>query len=195
MRLGGDDPPRTILCLGNPGPEYSMTRHNVAWWLADRVADRYGLGRFREQGSAGVARGRAGTVAIQVVKPYTYMNRSGRVVDGLRKKEGFDLARDLLVVVDEVALEVGRIRFRPGGGAGGHNGLKSIQEALGTVDYSRLRIGVGGPPPGVTMTDWVLSAPPRADRETLLDAMDAVVDCVDHWIHEGIEAAMNRCNN
>jgi PTH1 family peptidyl-tRNA hydrolase len=186
--------PKTILCLGNPGPEYSMTRHNVAWWLADRLADRYGLGRFREQGNAGVARGRAGTVAIQVVKPYTYMNRSGRVLAGLSKKEGFDLVRDLLVVVDEMALEVGRIRFRAGGSAGGHNGLKSVQEALGTLDYARLRIGVGAPPPGVPKADWVLSAPPRADREVLLSAMDAVTDCVDLWVQNGIEAAMNRCN-
>jgi PTH1 family peptidyl-tRNA hydrolase len=172
-----------------------MTRHNVAWWLADRLAERYGLGRFREQGGAGVARGRADTVSVQVVKPYTYMNRSGRVVGGLVAKRGIDLMRDLLVVVDEVALDVGRIRLRPGGGAGGHNGLKSIQEALGTVDYPRLRIGVGGPPPGVPMTDWVLSAPPRADREVLLSGMDAVADCVGFWIHDGIEAAMNRCNN
>lgn len=187
--------PRTILCLGNPGPEYSATRHNVAWWLADRLAERHGLGRFKQQGAAGVARGRSGSVPLQVVKPYTYMNRSGRVVEGLARKPGFDLIRDLLVVVDEVALDVGRVRFRAGGSAGGHNGLKSIQDALGTVDYARLRIGVGAPPPGVSMSDWVLSVPPRSDREALLNGMDALAECVDVWLHDGIEAAMNRCNN
>ncbi len=187
--------PRTILCLGNPGPEYSFTRHNVAWWLADRLAERYDLGRFRQQGMAGVARGRLDSVPVQVVKPYTYMNRSGRVVDGLARKSGVDLIRDLLVVVDEVALDVGRIRFRAGGSAGGHNGLRSIQDALGTVDYARLRIGVGSPPPGVARSDWVLGVPSRPDRDVILGKLDEVANCVDLWVHEGIEAAMNQCNN
>ncbi len=186
---------KTVLCLGNPGPEYSATRHNVAWWLADRLADRYDLGRFKQQGPAGIARGQANGVPVQVVKPYTYVNRSGRVVQGLERKEGFDLVSDLLVVVDEVALEIGRVRFRPGGSAGGHNGLKSVQQALGTVDYARLRIGVGAPPAGVAMADWVLSVPPRSERQQLLDVLDSLVDCVGIWIDEGIEAAMNRCNN
>jgi len=187
--------PRTVLCLGNPGPEYTATRHNVAWWLADRLAERFDLGRFKQQGAAGVARGRLEQLPFQVVKPYTYVNRSGRVVEGLSKKENFDLVRDLLVVVDEVALEVGRVRFRPGGSAGGHNGLKSIQAALGTVDYARLRIGVGAPPPGVAMPDWVLSVPPRSERKVLLDQMDSIVNCVAVWAQEGIEAAMSRCNS
>jgi PTH1 family peptidyl-tRNA hydrolase len=187
--------PKTVLCLGNPGPEYSATRHNVPWWLADRLADRYDLGRFKQQGSAGIARGKAKGIPFQVVKPYTYVNRSGRIVEGLARKEGFDLVKDLLVVVDEVALEVGRVRFRPGGSAGGHNGLKSIQQALGTVDYARLRIGVGGPPAGVAMADWVLSVPARSERQVLLDLLDTVVDCVGIWVDDGIEAAMNQCNN
>lgn len=187
--------PRTILCLGNPGPEYSATRHNVAWWLADRLAERYELGRFRQQGVAGVARGRSDGIPIQVVKPYTYMNRSGRVVEGLARKGGVDLIRDLLVVVDEVALDVGRVRFRAGGSAGGHNGLRSIQDALGTVDYARLRIGVGSPPAGVARSDWVLGVPSRPDREVILGKLDEIAGCVDLWVHEGIEAAMNRCNN
>jgi peptidyl-tRNA hydrolase, PTH1 family len=187
--------PRTVLCLGNPGPEYSATRHNVAWWLADRLAEAFGLGRFRQQGFAGVARGKLEGMSFQVVKPYTYMNRSGRVVDGLSRKEGFDLVRDLLVVVDETALDPGRVRFRPGGSAGGHNGLKSIEAALGTQEYARLRIGVGAPPPGFSRSDWVLSAPPRADRQIILDLMDSLVECVGLWATLGIEAAMSRCNN
>lgn len=187
--------PKTIVCLGNPGPEYSVTRHNVAWWLADRLADAYGLGRFGKVGRAGIARGEIDGVPAQVVKPYTYMNRSGLVVDGLSRKEGFDLVRDLLVVVDEVALEPGRMRFRPGGSAGGHNGLKSIEAALGTQEYSRLRIGVGTPPPGWVRSDWVLSVPPKPDRELIMELMDGLVECVEVWATDGIEAAMNRCNN
>lgn len=187
--------PRTVLCLGNPGPEYSATRHNVGWWLADRLTESFGLGRFRQQGLAGIARGHLGEMPFQVVKPYTYMNRSGRIVDGLSRKAGFDLVRDLLVVVDEVALEPGRVRFRPGGSAGGHNGLKSVEAALGTQEYSRLRIGVGAPAPGWVRSDWVLAVPSKADRELIMGAMDGLVGCVEVWATEGIEAAMNRCNN
>jgi len=187
--------PKTVLCLGNPGPEYSTTRHNVAWWFADRLAERYDLGRFRKQGLAGVARGEIEGIPVQVVKPLTYMNRSGRVVEGLDRVEGFDIARDLLVVVDDVALEPGRSRFRPGGSPGGHNGLRSIQAALGTSEYARLRIGVGSAPPGYDLVDWVLSTPPREERELILDRIDVLVDCVGLWATEGVEVAMNRCNN
>jgi peptidyl-tRNA hydrolase, PTH1 family len=186
--------PRTVLCLGNPGGEYSTTRHNVGWWLADRLADAYQLGRFRLEGPAAVARGRIGGVAAQVVKPQLYMNRSGRAVQGLARLEGLDLTRDLLVVVDDVALEPGRARFRAGGSAGGHNGLKSVQAALGTTEYPRLRIGVGGAPPGADLSDWVLSSPSRAERELILECVAALVECVAIWVSDGIEAAMNHCN-
>ena len=186
--------PKTILCLGNPGPEYSITRHNVGWWLADRLAERYSLGRFRKEGVAGIARGEIEGERVQVVKPLTYMNRSGRLVEGAAKVEGFSLVDDLLVVVDEVALEPGRARFRPGGSAGGHNGLKSVQAALGTMEYARLRIGVGAPPPEIDMVDWVLAPPPPAERQIILEKVDELVACVGIWVAEGIEVAMNRCN-
>ncbi|MEX2581778.1 MAG: aminoacyl-tRNA hydrolase [Gemmatimonadota bacterium] len=187
--------PKTVLCLGNPGPEYSVTRHNVAWWLADRLAERYDLGRFRKHGVAGLARGSIEGVPAQVVKPLTFMNRSGRVVEGLDRQDGFDIGHDLLVVVDEVALEPGRSRFRPNGSAGGHNGLKSVDAALGTTEYPRLRIGVGGAPVGYDLAEWVLAPPTKAEREVILDRLDTLVDCIGIWVTDGIEAAMNRCNN
>jgi PTH1 family peptidyl-tRNA hydrolase len=186
--------PRTIFCLGNPGPEYSATRHNVGWWLAERFADRFELGRFRQEGRAGIARGEIDGIPVQVVKPLTYMNRSGDLLRGAAERPDFDLVSDLLVVVDEVALPPGRSRFRPAGRAGGHNGLKSIQAALGTTEYSRLRIGVGAPPPDVSMVDWVLAPPPLEDRRTILDSIDGLVDCVAIWMRDGIDVAMNRCN-
>lgn len=186
--------PKTILCLGNPGAEYSATRHNVAWWLADRFTERYHLGRFRQEGAAGVARGTIEEIPVQVVKPYTFMNRSGMILSGLAGRDDVDLVADLLVVVDEVALEPGRSRFRPRGSAGGHNGLKSVEEALGTTEYARLRIGVGAPPSGEDLVDWVLSPPSHEDRRTILEAIDRLVDCVAIWVSEGIEIAMNRCN-
>jgi len=133
-------------------------------------------------------------VPAQVVRPLTYMNRSGSVARQLARVAGFDAVRDLLVVVDEVALDPGRARFRPGGSAGGHNGLKSVQAALATMEYSRLRIGVGSAPPGADLAAWVLSPPPLSDRKLILECIDALVDCVGIWAGEGIEAAMNRCN-
>lgn len=187
--------PKTIVCLGNPGPEYSITRHNVAWWFADRLAEHFGLGRFRKHGDAGIARGEIAGAVVQVVKPYTFMNRSGRLLRGVAEVEGFDLVDDLMVVVDDVAMEPGRSRFRPGGSAGGHNGLRSVEDALGTTDYARLRIGVGGPPDGVEMVDWVLSSPSAEDRDLILDRVDALPECIETWVREGIETVMNRCNN
>lgn len=187
-------PPKTILCLGNPGPEYSITRHNVGWWLGERVADRFDLGRFRKEGRAGIARGTIEEVPVQVVKPLTYMNRSGDLLRGAAERTDFDLVSDLLVVVDEVALDPGRARFRPGGSAGGHNGLRSVQAALGTTEYSRLRIGVGPPTADVSLVDWVLAPPPPDERRVILDSIDKLVEGVAVWALEGIEAAMNRYN-
>lgn len=185
---------RVVACLGNPGPEYSTTRHNVGWWFADRLVEIWGLGRFRKDGNAAVAAGRAEGHPVQVIKPLTYMNRSGAVVAPLLRRSGFDLATDLLVVVDDVALEPGRARFRPNGSAGGHNGLKSVEASLGTREYARLRIGVGTKPEHRDLADWVLSSPPKPDRQAILELFPDLVEGVAVWMSEGIEAAMNRYN-
>ncbi|HEX7241685.1 MAG TPA: aminoacyl-tRNA hydrolase [Longimicrobiaceae bacterium] len=185
---------KVVVGLGNPGPEYSATRHNVGWWLADALAESWGLGRFKKEKSAAVASGRLEPWAVRVMKPLTYMNLSGQVLAPLRRMNSFDVARDLLVVVDDVALPPGRVRFRPEGSAGGHNGLKSIESALGTRSYPRLRIGVGGPPPGADLARWVLAPVPKADRQVLLDLFPELVQGVETWMHEGTEAAMNRFN-
>ncbi|MBW3628865.1 MAG: aminoacyl-tRNA hydrolase [Gemmatimonadetes bacterium] len=185
---------KVIACLGNPGSEYSTTRHNVGWWLAERLAESWGLDRFRRDGNALVATGRFEGEDVRVVKPTTYMNHSGQALTPYRRASAFSVPRDLLVVVDEVALEPGRARFRPGGSAGGHNGLKSVQASLGTQEYARLRIGVGAKPPGADLADWVLSPPPRADRAIIMELLPELVEGVGVWAREGIEAAMNRYN-
>ena len=113
---------KVVACLGNPGPEYSTTRHNVGWWLADRLVEVWSLGRFRQEGPTARAAGRIGGVEVVVLKPLTYMNRSGDALAPLLDRPGFDPAADLLVVVDDVALEPGRARFRAGGSAGGTTG-------------------------------------------------------------------------
>lgn len=185
---------KAVVCLGNPGPEYSTTRHNVGWWFADRLAEAWRLGRFRSQGAALVAEGRVGEEETRIVKPLTFMNRSGTVVAPLLRIPGFEIQRDLLVVVDDVALAPGRARLRASGSAGGHNGLRSVESALGTQAYPRLRIGVGARPSGVDLADWVLSSPPLEDRKAILALLPALVDSAGIWLDAGVETAMNHCN-
>lgn len=180
--------------LGNPGPEYDATRHNVGWWLVDRLSADWVLGPFERERRAYVAEGRVGEHLVRLIKPRTYMNRSGAALAPLRAMEGFDISRDLLVIVDDAALDVGRIRFRPLGSAGGHNGLKSVEAALGTQAYARLRIGVGPAPGGVDLADWVLSEFEEEDEETVVGLLGELVDAVGVWLDDGVQAAMDRYN-
>jgi PTH1 family peptidyl-tRNA hydrolase len=132
---------------------------------------------------------------VVVLKPQTYMNRSGAVLAPLRAIDGFDPARDLLVLVDDVALPVGRFRLRGAGSAGGHNGLKSVEGALRRQDYARLRIGVGPRPMDVDdLADWVLDAFTRDERLALDGLLVPMAEAVECWLNEGIEVAMNRFN-
>lgn len=184
-----------VICgLGNPGPEYAATRHNVGWWFVDRIAAEWEIGPLRRAGQARVATGKVNGLDVRLIEPITYMNRSGLALAQLQTAQGFDSSRDLLVVVDDVALDPGRIRLRAQGSAGGHNGLKSIEAALRTREYARLRIGVGAPPPGIDLVDWVLSPMPRPDEELILARFPLLVDGVRIWMEEGTEAAMSRLN-
>lgn len=184
-----------MICgLGNPGPEYDATRHNVGWWLVDRLSSEWGLGPFRRSGPALAASGLVGEHEVLLLKPVTFMNRSGAALAPLREDLAVDIARDLLVAVDDVALDVGRVRLRPSGSPGGHNGLRSVELALGTREYPRLRVGVGVPPDGVTMTDWVLSAFGPEDEDAVIELLPELAAAVRTWMDEGIEAAMSRYN-
>jgi peptidyl-tRNA hydrolase, PTH1 family len=185
---------KVILGLGNPGPRYDSTRHNVGWWAVDRLARDWGVGPFLQEGPALVARGHRGGAPVLLLKPLTYMNRSGAALSLLRNREDFEPERDLLVVVDDVSLPPGKVRFRPGGSAGGHNGLKSIEAVLGSTAYPRLRIGVGRQPPGVSLVDWVLSSMAPEEEEAVLDRLPDLPEAVECWITDGIEAAMSRHN-
>jgi PTH1 family peptidyl-tRNA hydrolase len=181
--------------LGNPGPEYEGTRHNAGFWLADHLAKEWGFGPFRREGEARVSEGRRGGEEVVLLKPQTYMNRSGAVLAPLRSRSGFDPARDLLVLVDDVALPAGKFRLRGAGSAGGHNGLKSVEGALRRQDYPRLRLGVGPyAPADGELADFVLDGPSREDRSAILELLPTAAQAVDVWITEGIEVAMNRFN-
>jgi PTH1 family peptidyl-tRNA hydrolase len=137
----------------------------------------------------------SGVGEIWLIKPLTYMNRSGMAVRALLEYTPLDLESDLLIVVDDVALEPGRPRFRARGSAGNHNGLQSVEEVLGTREYSRLRIGVGAPPGGVELADWVLSEfDDPEDEDAVLAVLPHAAEGVAVWAREGIEAAMNKYN-
>jgi peptidyl-tRNA hydrolase, PTH1 family len=181
--------------LGNPGPEYERTRHNAGFLLADRLASRWQLGPFRRVDRTREARGSWQGHPVSVVKPQTYMNRSGSAVAPLRSLPDFDPSRDLLILVDDVALPIGRFRLRGAGSAGGHNGLKSVEGALQRQDYSRLRIGVGPAPPELDdLADFVLDRFPAEELETINQLLDPMSEAVECWIESGIEVAMNRFN-
>lgn len=181
--------------LGNPGPEYAATRHNAGFRLADHLARRWTFPAFRREGASRVSNGRWQDEEIRLFKPVTYMNRSGAALAPLRDLPGFDPAHDLLILVDDVALPVGRFRLRGAGSSGGHNGLKSVEGALRRQDYPRLRIGVGPAPQGMEdLADFVLDAFEPDESGVISDLMDPMAVAVETWLTEGIEEAMNRFN-
>lgn len=183
-----------VVGLGNPGSEYDATRHNVGWWLLDRLAFEWDFPFFQREGKAMVTEGTRGDEAYRLMKPVTYMNRSGRALVALASLPEFRLEEDFLVVVDDAALDVGRVRFRAQGSPGGHNGLKSVSEALGHDEYARLRIGVGVPPEGEDLSDWVLSPMAPEDEDVILGLLPELVRGVELWGREGVDAAMNEFN-
>ena len=185
---------KLVLGLGNPGREYDSTRHNVGWWVLDRFAYDHGLAAFERRGDRLETAGTIGGREIRLVKPRTYVNRSGLALAALRRTTGFETARDLLVVADDANLDVGRIRFRPGGGTGGHKGLKSVTAVLGTSTYARLRIGVGLSPPDTDLAAWVLSAMPEEDEDVVVALLPELSRAVALWAEDGVVAAMNRFN-
>lgn len=187
---------KLILALGNPGDRYRDTRHNAGWWLADHLAARWSLGAFRAYGPEASAAGRVESTPVRLVKPLTYMNLSGRVLERYADGPDFRFQKDLLVLVDDVALPPGKFRLRARGSAGGHNGLASVESTLGTTEYARLRIGVGSPTrPDLDLAAWVLASPPAPEEEAVLERFDAMAHATECWITEGIEPAMNAFNS
>jgi peptidyl-tRNA hydrolase, PTH1 family len=163
--------------------------------LADHLAARWRLGPFKRGERARQVHGTWDGREVVVLKPQTYMNRSGAALAPLRALSGFDPATNLLVLSDDVALPVGRFRLRGAGSAGGHNGLKSIEAALQRQDYPRLRIGVGPLPAGPDdLADFVLSPLEPEEQRVIEDLLDPMAEAVECWIAEGIELAMSRFN-
>jgi len=163
--------------------------------LADHLVAHWEFPRFRRVPAARESRGTALGHDLRILKPQTYMNRSGAVLAPLLDLPEFDPARDLLVLVDDFALPAGRFRLRGAGSAGGHNGLKSIEGVLRRQDYGRLRIGIGPLPPGTQdSADFVLGPLTREEHESVNALLDPMADAVECWLTDGIETAMTRFN-
>lgn len=183
---------KIVVGLGNPGSQYEQTRHNIGWMVLDRIADRAGWsGRGRTRDAAAIVMGRYRGLDVTLVKPLTYMNESGLAVRKVLARERAPLG-DLLVVVDDFALPFGRLRFREGGGAGGHNGLTSIIAELGSDRFSRLRVGIGAPDRG--FADHVLSRFRPDEERRLPELLDEAAEGVETWAREGTSRAANRFN-
>jgi PTH1 family peptidyl-tRNA hydrolase len=180
--------------LGNPGPEYEDTRHNAGFLLADALAARWDLRKFRREGPSRIARGTRHGSPVTIIKPWTYMNRSGAALLPFADNEDFNPDEGLLVLVDDVALDLGTFRLRAGGSAGGHNGLKHIESVLGSQQYARLRIGVGPRPQPDDLADFVLDRFTRTERKAFDELLDPMCEAVECWMDEGIEIAMSRHN-
>lgn len=184
-----------ILGLGNPGPEYASTRHNVGWWVVDHLADVWHLDRWKKDGEAMVASGTVGPIKTRLVKPLTFMNLSGAVLKPYVRRPFWSPVTDLLVVVDEVQLPLGKLRLRADGSAGGHNGLKSVEHALGTREYARMRIGIAPEhDQDGDLADFVLGPFGKAERAVIIDRMPEYQAAVETWLREGIGPAMNKFN-
>jgi PTH1 family peptidyl-tRNA hydrolase len=184
---------KIVVGLGNPGERYARTRHNVGWMVMDRLADRAGWdGKGRERDAARISQGRFRGLDLTLVKPLTFMNESGLAVRKVLAREHAPLV-DLLIVADDFALPFGKLRFREGGGPGGHNGLGSIIAELGNEKFSRLRVGIGEPDRAAI--DHVLSVFAPDERQRLDELIDAAADAVEAWARDGTNKAANRYNS
>jgi PTH1 family peptidyl-tRNA hydrolase len=183
---------KVIVGLGNPGSRYHGTRHNVGFAVVDALAEAPDAGSFQSRFQAQLAELRVGDEKVLLVKPETFMNLSGRSVRQV--VDFYDVPlEDVLVVCDDINLPLGKLRFRARGTHGGHNGLRDIQNHLGTTEYSRLRIGVGAPDEDDTI-DHVLGRFRPTEKPVIEEALEVAVQAADAWIREGIQECMNRYN-
>ncbi len=180
--------------LGNPGPEYAATRHNVGFMVVDRLAGSLGVGWERVGGPALEAAALVSGVALRLLKPLTYMNLSGRAVAAALRRHNLGPG-SLCVVHDDLDLPCGALRLRPGGGAGGHRGVMSIIEELGSADFARVRVGIGRPAGGQDAVDYVLSPFPAAEWALVGPVVDRAAEAVLAIARDGLAAAMNRFNS
>ncbi|MHB1296132.1 MAG: aminoacyl-tRNA hydrolase [Anaerolineae bacterium] len=181
-----------IVGLGNPGREYAKTRHNVGFQCVDALAEAHQIALGKKRFCAVFGEGRIGEHRVILARPLTFMNESGRAVGPLAHWYKIPPTQ-VLVIHDDLDLPLGRIRLRPGGSSGGHRGVASVIETLGTGDFPRLRIGIGRPELGDPV-DYVLGAPSKDQEPVMRAALDRVLEIVPYYLDQGVQQAMNAYN-
>jgi PTH1 family peptidyl-tRNA hydrolase len=186
--------PLLVVGLGNPGPKYVATRHNVGFMAVDELARRHGLRFSTKQADAEIARGEIGGTRVILARPQTYMNDSGRAVGALARFYKLPSSR-VVVIYDELDLPVGTIRMREKGSANGHNGLKSVIQHLGTQNFPRIRIGISRPAiSDYKQIDWVLGRFTKDEQEVMDGTIPRAAEAIESIISMGMERAMNKYN-
>jgi PTH1 family peptidyl-tRNA hydrolase len=183
--------PQLVVGLGNPGPQYAKTRHNVGFMVADLLAARLGAPfKVHKRSGAEIATGRLGGHSVVLAKPRTFMNESGRHIGPLAKFYSVSPA-DMIVIHDELDIDFGKIRLKLGGGEGGHNGLRSVANALGTKDFQRVRIGIGRPPGRKDPAAFVLENFTAVERNEVPTICEQAADATELLLQVGLEPAQN----
>ena len=183
-----------IVGLGNPTKEYNGTRHNVGFDVIDAIADKYNISVTERKCRAFCGSGMIEGRKVILVKPQTYMNLSGESVRGFIDFYKIDVETELLVIYDDVSLDVGQLRIRKKGSAGGHNGIKNIIQHTGTNVFLRIKVGVGEKPKEYDLADYVLGHFSKAEKEMMLDGYDNAIEAVRMIVQDDIDAAMNQFN-
>ncbi len=183
-----------IAGLGNPGRKYVDNRHNVGFRCVEQLAASHGFSFNKRQKKARLALGTVNDFSLILVKPRTFMNKSGQAVAPLVQFYKVPLER-LLLIYDDLDLPLGAIRLRPSGGSGGHRGVRSVIRQLGSREFVRLRIGIGRPPGRMDPADYVLQDFSASEEEVLIQVLDLALDVIETWLVEGIETAMSQYNS
>ncbi len=184
---------KLIVGLGNPGKEYDDTRHNIGFAVIDAFARQHGIGVTKKDHQALMGDGRVGEARVFLMKPQTFMNLSGQAVASFLRMKPLATA-DILVVTDDIALPLGKLRLRAEGSAGGHNGLKSLIAHLHGQAFPRLRFGVGAPRDPSVQIDFVLGRFGRSERAEVDEGIARSIAALELWLSEGIQPAMNQFN-
>lgn len=184
-----------VVGLGNPGSQYAMTRHNIGFLTLDVLAESYGSRNWTQEQKASVLKLKTDLGQLILVKPQTYMNRSGESVIPLLNYYKIEPSH-FLVVQDDIDQAPGKMRFHKNRGHGGHNGIRHISEQLGHADYARLKLGVGRPPtPGPDVADWVLGKFGKDEEAGLAEFLNRAGDAIECWMAQGLQIASTRYNS
>ena len=183
-----------IAGLGNPGRDYTNTRHNIGFDVIETLAGQENIYVLEKKHKAVIGKGYIGGQKVILAKPQTYMNLSGESIRELADYYKIDVKEELIVIADDISLEAGQIRLRKKGSAGGHNGLKSIITHLGHDEFQRVKMGVGGKPDGYDLADYVLGHFTQDERKRMDEAAKEAADAIRMILAQGIEAAMNHFN-